>query len=263
MTRDSSNPSQGLSEDAMHGAFQSEAQMTTPAIDAALSWWGSRAPLDFVATEVVGHDAIADLAAVRFDQGALAKRTAASIRPVVDRLALLTILCSRRRGLTVGELAETLRVTRSGIRRAVHVAADAGALLKTEDTWRAHPDWRPATKRIVAVELKLRDYRRALQQADAYLRWADAAWVVLARAPSPAAAAQARARGIGIAVLAPDGTVKTESRARGVRGTRDWSSIWAGEQVAARALAAGQCLGSRPVRARRSRPAGALAPAAR
>lgn len=245
-------------------AFVRESEMTAPAIAAAPSWWASRAPLDFIATEVVGHDAIADLAAVRFDQAALARRAAAGIEPLVDRLALLAVLGARRRSLTVAQLAETLRVTPSGARRAVQVAANAGALVRGEDRkWSAHRDWRPATKRVVAVELKLRGSQRAIEQAEAYLRWADEAWIVLARPPSARAEAAALARGINVGVLAPNGTLIDWVRGRAARGSQDWTRAWAGEQVAARALASGSRPSPTwdPLRARRATPAGGLAPA--
>lgn len=211
--------------------------MTAPAMDAAGRWWGSTAAMDFIATEVVGHDAIADLAAARFDHAALDLRLQEQIRPVVDRLALLVVLATRRQQRTVAELADTFRVTASGIRRAVRVAADANALVKAGSGWGAHPTWRPAAKRIVAVELKLRDHHRALRQAGAYLRWADTAWAVFAHAPSQSALARARTRGIGVAVLSADGSLETVTRARRTGGSRDWSSAWAAEQIAQRALA--------------------------
>jgi hypothetical protein len=114
----------------------------------------------------------------------------------------------------------------------------------------------------VAVELKLQDWPGALEQARAYSRWANAAWVLLARRPPPAALALAANIGVGVAVLSPSGEVAPLTRpvARR-RPDQRWAAIRAGEQVLARALRAGfgSFEASQAVRVPPAMPAGGVA----
>ena len=234
--------------------------MTQLAADAARAWWGARRAPDFVAAEIVGPDAVADLAAVRFDRQRLLARVEAGIRPVVDVLALRVLDAARRTDKSAAQLAEECAVSISGVRRAISLALDSGALERRSGArYRTHSAWRPATTRIVAVELKLHDWTAALHQAQAYARWAHAAWAVLGRTPPDPALRAAREHGIGVAVLAPDGSVARLVRPASRPGSRlPWASVWAGEQVLARALDAAPM----PVRgatAQRARPRDAAA----
>jgi hypothetical protein len=221
----------------MMGDFVREAEMTAPARAADRLWWRGRRPPCVVADEVVGPDAIADLVAARFDTGALERRREAEISPLTDQLALLSVLACKRTPLSTAELAEQCRVTASGMRRAIRLATDAGAMVEVERfRYRAHPRWSPVVRRAVAVELKLRDWMRAIRQACAYRGWANASWVILAREPPAAAVDAARSAVLGLAVLLPDGTAKSMIRPA-VRTDRPthWTSIWVGEQLVAAA----------------------------
>lgn len=220
--------------------FRREADMLRPALDAAHHWWGARMPPTVFANEVVGPDAIADVVAVRLGHEAALARHSAGIHPVVDRLAVAAVLQARRVARTTADLAALCRVGLSGMRRAVALAIDAGALVREGRRHvRAHPAWTPATSRIVAVELKRDNALAALDQAGAYARWANVAWVVLGRFPSERAIEEARIRGVGMAMLEVNGTWCTIARPRPQRRPQDpWAAAWAAEQ----ALASGSWL---------------------
>jgi hypothetical protein len=152
--------------------FVEEREMTPLAQDAWQRWWRGRVAPDFIAREVVGQEAIADLVGVRFNAQSLAARSASGIRPLPDRLALLAVLAARRRALSTKQLAERCHVSPSGMRRAIGAALDANALVEREaGKFVAHRAWSPATARSVAVELKLRSWQRAIIQARRYQRW--------------------------------------------------------------------------------------------
>lgn len=230
----------------MPAIFRRESQMTEVAVAASKRWWGARREPDFTAAEIVGPDAIADLAAARFDHDRLQRRLAAGIRPVTDALALRVLLASRRRAMSAADLACACRVSPSGIRRAISIAIEQGALTKVGGTqYKAHNDWGPATARMVAIELKLQDWTTALSQAYAYSSWANASWAILARMPSPAAVSAANADGVGLAVLSPSGEITPLARpAPRRRPSHPLAAIWAGEQVISRAESAGFSLAS-------------------
>lgn len=128
--------------------FKREAEMTAPAIAGTYQWWGGRKPATFVAAEIVGPDAVADLVAARFPTGTLKRRVEAGIRPVVDRLALLALLQTRRTARTTSEVADLCRVGLSGMRRALAIGVDAGAMLRDGRYFCAHPGWAPAADRM-------------------------------------------------------------------------------------------------------------------
>jgi hypothetical protein len=217
-----------------HGLFSLESEMTLPAITATRDWWAGRARIDAVACEIVGPGGIADLVGVRFDQQAIDDRRGSGIEPVIDALALQMVMATRRRAMTTRQLADLFHVSRSGARWAIRIAIGRGAMIDTGGLVRAHPDWRPAAQRLVAVELKLHDWRRALSQASTYQSWANAAWIVLARSPGPQAITAVREAGIGLGCLTDD-RVRVLARPRNRERLRqgDWTSVWAGEQVLA------------------------------
>lgn len=248
---------------ALLTSFRFETQMTAVAVSTTDEWWGGRHQADFVAAEIVGPGAIADLLAIRFDRRRLEDRVAAGIAPVVDRLALQAAVHARRGPMRTADLAAGCRVTPSGMRRALGVAVDAGLILREgRNCYQTHPAWRPTWDRLVAVELKLQDWRGALEQADAYLQWTNASWVLLATTPPSEALTQARQAGIGLATLATDGSLRKVVAPRpSRRPPQSWAATWASEQAFARGLSAGFDPLSQAVAATRSRatPAGGLA----
>jgi hypothetical protein len=215
-----------------------------------------------VAAEIVGPDAVADLVAVRFDQRRLAARAAEGISPVIDALALRAIDACQHGVWTTHELAAACHVTASGMRRALAITVEANALVRHgRGRYARHPAWGPVGARLVAVELKLDNWRAAFRQAQAYASWANATWVVLARTPSAAAKIEAASEGLGLAVLGTTGTIERLVRPRVARRPHSrWAALWATEQALARAVSDGYWPGSwasPALKVRRARPAGA------
>jgi hypothetical protein len=225
----------------MNVGFRFESEMTQLVATACPWWWLGSRQHDFVAAEIVGPDAIADLVGIRFDEKRLKAREEESISPVTDALALSALRACRGRVLTTRELADACHVTPSGIRRALVVALEANAMIRqTRGRYISHPAWGPVGARLVAVELKLDNWRAAFQQAQAYSHWANATWVVLGRTPPAEAKREADRDGLGLAVLGTDGRIRRLSRPRAVRQPRSaWAALWASEQAIAQAIDAG------------------------
>jgi len=215
--------------------------MTYLAAAACPSWWPRGLKHDFVAAEIVGPDAVADLVGIRFDQRRLATREAEGISPIIDALALQALVACRGRVMSTQELADACHVTASGMRRALALAVEANAMIRHgRGRYACHPAWAPVGARMVAVELKLDNWRAAFQQGIAYSRWANATWVVLGKAPPAEAQAEAAWEGLGLAVLNTNGRIKRLARPRPVRRpVVPWAALWASEQALARAMRAG------------------------
>ena len=214
--------------------------MTAPAIAAASSWWTGRRGPDFVAREIVGQLAIADLVGVQFDHGSLRDRRAAGIRATDDLLVLRVLLACRRARRTVRELADLLGLSESGLRRAVRDARDVGALVDAgHRRHRTHEAWRPVGRRLVAVELKRLDWRRAAEQAAAYQEWANAAWLVLGQRPSMSAVQALSESGIGLAYLGDDERLHRVLRPALRRRATGEGAVWAAEQALVHAVRSG------------------------
>lgn len=217
-----------------------EGDMTEPTIAAWASWWTGPAEPDFIAREIVGPLAIADLVAVHFDHRVLRDRLAAGIRTTDDFLTLRVLLACRPSARTVAELGTMLGFSESGIRRAVRHGYDVGALVAGQGRrHRTHEVWRPAGRRLVAVELKRTDWRRAAQQGWAYLAWANTSWLVLGQRPTRAAVECLTDTGLGLAYLGDDERLHRVLRPRTRRRPTGSAGVWAGEQALANALSSG------------------------
>lgn len=201
-------------------------------------WWPGESSPDFIAAEVVAPGAIADLVAAAFDYDALATRRAADIAPLTDWSGLLCALACRR-PLTANEVAVAVGLSSSGARRSLTTATASGALLRDGRHFALNDDWRPATTRLVALELKLRDWQKGLLQATRYRRWADASWLILGALALGQAEPDSRQAGVGLARLGRDGGWMRAAPAKRARPTYGIERRWAEEQVLAQALAYG------------------------
>jgi hypothetical protein len=236
--------------------FASEAAMTAVACCAWSAWWPLESAPDFVAVEVVAPGATADLAAASLDAQAIAVRHASGITPLTDWTSLAcAVRC--RRPLTANDVAAEVGLSRSGAHRALALACEAGALIRSERRFALHPQWQPVVRRLVAVELKLRDWQKGLAQAVRYRRWADASWVILGATGVSHASASSRKAGIGLARMSPDGEWMEAHKAKHRRPSIPLERRWAEEQILAQALRAD----ARPheIRALQATPAGELA----
>lgn len=218
--------------------FASEAEMTTVAAAAWRRWWlGERKP-DFIAAEVVAPGAIADLVAGSFDYEAVAARHAADVWPLTDWSSLLCALACRRPS-TANEVALAVGLSSSGARRSLKTATAHGALLRDGRHVILNDHWRPAVTRLVALELKLRDWQKGLVQAARYRTWADASWLILGATALTHASRATREAGVGLARLSPSGAWANAHGAMRRRPGFALERRWAEEQVLAQALRAG------------------------
>jgi len=213
--------------------------MTRAAEAAWRRWWGGVFAPDVIAREVAGDGAIADLVGARFDAGALAARERAGIAPLVDWWALSAALACRHGAPMARDVAAALGISESSARRALGEAAAAGAVVRDGARFRTRADFRPVVARAVAVELKLRDWPKALVQAERYRDFADAAWVVLGAAGARAAYAACVERGVGLASLDADGAFRRVVAPRPRRPRRaEATALLVGEQLLAQAARA-------------------------
>jgi hypothetical protein len=218
--------------------FPTEAAMTAAAIARMPAFWRSVLPCDFAALEAVGPGAVADVVLASFDAGAITARETNGITPIVDWTTLGCVLACRQATCTNRELAAALTVSDSTARRATALAVAAGALVRDGNAFVTHPDWRPAARRLVALELKLRDWPHGLAQAVRYRDWADTSWLVLGATDGPNALEDARAAGIGLARLGTDGSARVFLKPRRQSGFDGRVRAWIGEQALLQAEAA-------------------------
>ena len=186
-----------------------ESEMTEPVLEQWSQWWGELAP-DALACEISGPGAIADLVAVEFSEQ-LAERQAQGILPIDDFSALQVLLLLKENPLTNVQLAAQLHLSRSAITMALRQCLERGAVRKLSG-WRyqALPQWQLGVRRMVAVELKLRAWQKALDQAFYYQRWANEVWIVLAKEVGRSAEAAITETGTGLAYL--DGELRLKIR---------------------------------------------------
>jgi hypothetical protein len=134
-----------------------------------------------VFSEVPAVHGIPDLAGIRFDFERIAKRSALGIRPLTTDAEVRAVLAIGDGTLTTREVADRTRMSSDYVRRAVApLLIEQGWMEWTEDgrlRRRAGAHW--VGKRVVTVEAKLRDWRRALTQARRQQLSADAAYIAL------------------------------------------------------------------------------------
>lgn len=198
-------------------------------------WWPGERPPDFIAAEVVAPGAIADLAAGVFDYDAVAARRAADIAPLTDWSSLVCALACTQ-PFTANEVALAVGFSSSGARRSLAIATTRGALLRDGRHFVLNKNWRSAMTRLVALELKLRDWQKGLVQAARYRRWADASWLILGATAVGHAEPSSRQAGVGLARLGRDGGWDKAATAKRARPTYGVERRWAEEQVLAQAL---------------------------
>ncbi|MGC5225313.1 hypothetical protein ACPW96_22335 [Micromonospora sp. DT81.3] len=134
-----------------------------------------------VFSEVPAVHGIPDLAGIRFDFERIAARAALGIRPLTTDSEVRAVLAIGDGVATTREISERTRMSADYMRRAVApLLIEQGWLEWTEDSRlrrRAGAQW--VGKRVVTVEAKLHDWRRALTQARRQQLSADAAYIAL------------------------------------------------------------------------------------
>ncbi|MFK4729491.1 hypothetical protein ROT00_07380 [Agromyces mediolanus] len=159
--------------------------------------------------EVPAVHGIPDLAAIRFDEAALARRDQAGITPLSTDVEVRAVLALGQEALNLGELAERMRATRDYVRRAVLPLLEGeNWVVRTDDgRIRRHPDALWAARRVVTVEAKLRDWTRAVAQARRQRLSADAAYIAVDHAATASMLAELdaiAANGIGVITVGAD-----------------------------------------------------------
>ena len=204
--------------------------MTRPTREAWSQWWGGNEP-DAIAEEILGSGAIADLVGCRFDALSLTERRKHKSAPLLEWAPVGCIGACHTEPHTCRELAEILGYSVSHVRQAVRQAVAEGAL-RREGTLILPTTWRPAAKCLISVELKLRDWRRALRQAESYGDWSDKVWIVMGQSvPDPLIEA-CRQSGFGLALLTHSFDILVEPT---LREPDPWhpARLLAGEQIIA------------------------------
>lgn len=194
-----------------------------------LIWPASTPPVLF--QEVCAPNGVADLVALEFDHVVMKRRKAAGVEPVVERALfdVLFRLTDRPRPIQSLVWERSLSYTRSLLRelerRELAERGEAGH-------WRSTGRWSPGVAKIVAVELKLRAWQKALHQARWFSRFADLTWVVLDEGGSTAVKDRVSVftrEGIGLAVASKAGGI-TRVLARPRRSKADpWAAAWVAE----------------------------------
>jgi len=111
---------------------------------------------------------------------------------------------------SLGNVATLANVTMGSARLMLRNFGDSGFCAQIPDSkqWIKTRQPEPVAKKIVAIEAKLRDWRRALYQAAQHVAYASQAWVVLDRSALPSSRRHAQEfadRGIGLAGLSAEG----------------------------------------------------------
>lgn len=124
--------------------------------------------------EVAGPFGIPDFLVVIGSKSLLRRRTALSVPPLLNEVdAGIVAVASARRGYSTDALAERVGWGAETIDRRLPGLLRSGAL---EDVGRGRY-LRPAALvpvgRLIAIETKVRDFRRALRQARTYALWCD------------------------------------------------------------------------------------------
>lgn len=132
-------------------------------------------------TEVPAIRGVPDLASIRFDRTAIARRHELGIRPLTTDIEVRAVLALGRRPKTIADLAVRMRTSPDYVRRAViPLLFDQGWVDSAGDGRVARADGaEPVMRRVVTVEAKLRDWHGALSQARRQRLSADDAYIAL------------------------------------------------------------------------------------
>ncbi|CAH0172964.1 hypothetical protein [Microbacterium sp. Bi128] len=133
-----------------------------------------------VFSEVPAVHGVPDLAGVRFDFNRIADRDAAGVRPLSTDTEVRAVLAIGA-GATAADIAARAKLSPDYVRRAVlPLLSDLGWITRTvAGGVQLRPEARWVGRRVVTVEAKLRDWRKALAQARRQQLSADAAYIAL------------------------------------------------------------------------------------
>ncbi len=191
-----------------------------------------------VFTEVPAVHGRPDVVGVRFDAAAVQSRLAAGVAPLSGDTEVRAVHAIGRDGAEHAEIAASIGMSRDYVRRAVvPLLSDLGWVTRDGEHVTRRPEALWVGQRVVTVEAKLRDWRRALAQARRQKHSADAAYIALdVRSAARVApyADQIAQGGVGVLSVHPE-TGRVRVLARPVASSR--KATWVGRAlVAERAL---------------------------
>lgn len=133
-----------------------------------------------VFTEVPAEFGKPDVVAVRFDRRAITVRDRLGVQPLLGYSEVRVVHAIGSAGAEIGEISAEIGLSRDHLRRAVvPLLSDLGWIYREGDRYlrRREVEW--AVRRVVTVEAKLGDWRRALYQARRQLTSSDATYIAL------------------------------------------------------------------------------------
>ncbi len=174
MSTHTSRPRHGRRFEPTH-----ELELLPDALNACRALPAAHKGLTIVA-EMTGPIGIPDLTALVGSDELLAARLASPIRPLLHEVdAAVVGVAHPRMARTAEQFAAALGWPEETVRRRLVPLTRSGALLGVAgDRFRRDSALQPLG-RVYAVEAKVRDWRRALQQARSYSTWADSYVLVM------------------------------------------------------------------------------------
>lgn len=150
---------------------------------------------------------IPDLVVGFLDEEALAARQELGVGPLQERMDVAVLACIGSNGMEIGDLAMRTGVSPRQLRHTSLARLTQRGIVEQIDRrrWRATFQYRPLPVHIVAVEAKLRDWRRGVGQARRYLRFANRVYLALdahKAAPAIPHRRQLRELGVGLVTVA-------------------------------------------------------------
>ena len=187
-------------------------------------------------TELDSPSGIADLVAIK--RRSLNGTT--SIATLPPRWAYILKCLPFQQSFSLPWFSEAFSTTPSYARGMLQLYVQAGFCTQNsrDKTWAKTQEPQPIAEKIVAVEAKLRDWRRALYQASRYLDYAGESWVVLEHVALAAALdhiEEFARRGVGLIGLSRKGSIEIASQSS-ERAPRMLSRFWHANAEIARRL---------------------------
>lgn len=175
--------------------------------------------------EFVAPFGIADMVALVVRGRRLLDRVEAGVPPLLNELdAMIVANLTPRRGRRPDRLAERLAVEPSSLDRRLATLVRLGAVERLESgSLVRHPALVPLG-RIHALEAKVSDWRRAIEQARTYALWADSATSVLMSLPTAREPAMDAAKRWGTGLALWGDWLRQPSMRAHHAGRRLWAS---------------------------------------